>query len=384
MHEKKPVINRVLYEHPLSFEPPGPVFVNGYPVSRGVTYADNGDVTIRLYSPGTKKICLVDNKTKEETLFKNPEQDIFEIVISWEPSIAGPLAKNILADGQKRVFPELPVAWNGNEIRNCIDVPSPYGDLWSVKNNPHGVVGTEIIYSSVMNDYKRCMVYTPPGYMKENRDYPVLYMLHGGGANELDWFFSGHAAHIFDNLIEEGKMTPFIAVTVLGMVRFPSSGKVVWDAALECMLTEDIIPYIDKNYRTLTDKWNRGICGLSMGSYMTNDIGFRHPELFGYMGSFTATMTHYIDFPNYERPFLALMKEIKGNPEEFANRYRVFFRSTTPLEDHLDYFETDDRIVADAGIDKLSCNYRKLYSADTSKWDSWRLGLYDFAQLIFK
>lgn len=382
--DNTPVMNRVLEEQHISFEQPLPTVVNGLSIESGVRYSENGDVTLTVYAPNAKRVYLKVRGPIRAADFENNGNDVFVYTFQYRPELSGLMVLDLYIDGRAVLYPNFPVSWQGNGLKNVIDIPSPHGDIWSIKRNPHGAVCSEIYYSETLRSFKRCMVYTPPGYQKENKSYPVLYMLHGGGANESDWFYSGHAAHIFDNLIAQGRIVPFIAVAVNGMVRFPDSGKVVWDDALEVMLTRDVIPYIESSYRTLTDKWNRAICGLSMGAYMTNDIGFRHPELFGYMGQFTACMTHYIDFPNYERPFLSLMKQMEVEPEEFGRRYRVFFRSTTLLEDHFDYFENDDVILKKAGVDKLPCNHRIVYSSRTSKWDSWRLGLYDYVQLIFK
>jgi len=117
-----------------------------------------------------------------------------------------------------------------------------------------------------------------------------------------------------------------------------------------------------------------------MGSYQTNDIGFRHPELFEYMGQFTAGITQDPNKWTYERKY----KEAISNPKEFEKNYKVFFRSTTPNEDHFEFFEEDDRIYENAGVEKLPCYVRKVYPEGTSRWKSWRLGLYYYAQLIFK
>lgn len=379
-----PHIGRGLEEQHLSFEPPLPTIVDGKAYENGVEYCENGDVRLTVFAPAAKRVWLNGRGKGGEMEFTPTGQGCFAYTLKYRPELSGPIVLDLYFDGNPVLYPNFPVGWLGNGLKNVIDMPSPYAARWEIRKNAHGAVSSEIYYSEVLKDFKRCVVYTPPGYAKGHRAYPVLYMLHGGGSNELEWFYSGRAAHIFDNLIEEGRIEPFIAVATNGMVRFPDSGRVIWDSALENMLIGDVIPHIERCYRTYTDKWQRAICGLSMGAYMTNDIGLRHPELFGYVGQFTACMTHYIDYPDYERPFLSVMRQMEQDPEEFGRRYRVFFRSTTQMEDHFDYFENDDAILAKAGIDKLPCHYRVVYSDKTSKWDSWRLGLYDYAQLIFK
>lgn len=378
----KPLINRTLGEQPLSFEPPACVEHKGK--TGGCSYDESGNAYLRVFAPGAKRVHFKQQRPKREIDFVCTGDGFFEHVIPFCPQMSGPFILELYIDDCFVLYPGFPLGWQGGGLRNVIEIPSVHGALWETRHNPHGALSREIFYSTVLQDFKRFMVYTPPGYMCDEKSYPVLYMLHGGGANELDMFQSGRAAAIFDNLISEGKLEPFIAVATNGMVRFPETSNFVWDDALENMLVKDVIPYVESSYRCRCDKWSRALCGLSMGAYMTNDIGFRHPELFGYMGQFTASMTHLQDFPSYERPFISLMKELEQDPEEFSRRYRVFFRSTTPQEDHFDYFENDDAILAKAGVDKLPCNHRIVYSGQTSKWDSWRLGLHDFVQLIFK
>lgn len=149
---------------------------------------------------------------------------------------------------------------------------------------------------------------------------------------------------------------------------------------MDDMLTGSCIPYIESHYRVKKGKWNRAVGGLSMGAYQCNDIGFRHPELFGYMGHFTASMTHETIRTTYERPY----KKVLENKESFEKNYKVYYRSTPPNEDHLEYYQADDRLYQEAGIDKLPCYVRKLYPEGTSRWKSWRMGLRDYVKLIFK
>ncbi len=372
-----------LREQPLSFERPCPELANGEMLDAGYFYEENGDILLKLCFPSAETVTIRTSPGENEILLIKDGGGLFEGLIPYDSTLSGPLYLTILVDGNSVIYPYFPVCWCWNRPINYVEMPSPNAQYWEIRDVPHGTVSRELYYSNVLQDWKRCMVYTPPGYTKDTKEYPVVYMLHGGTANELDWIYAGHAAHIFDNLFAERKAAPFIAVMTNGMVRFPDSANVVWDDALEQMLVNDVIPYIDSRYRVLDGKWNRALCGLSMGAYMTNDIGFRHPELFGYMGQFTACMTHLTDFPNYERPYISLMQMWAKDPEEFAHRYRVFFRSTTTREDHFDYFEADDAIISKTGIAELPCNHRVVYPNMTSKWDSWRLGLRDFVQLLF-
>ena len=117
-----------------------------------------------------------------------------------------------------------------------------------------------------------------------------------------------------------------------------------------------------------------------MGSYQTNDIGFRHPELFGYMGQFTASIRQDTSKWAYERNY----EEALSDPEKFLENYKVYFRSTTPNEDHFEYYEDDDARYKRAGVDGLPNYHRIVYPDGTSRWKSWRMGLRDYVKLLFQ
>ena len=377
--------NQVWEDQPLSFGLPMQILEDGREI-KAVTYTEpEGHVLFRLYAPGAADVvirCRYSRGHEIRIPLKAGTDGLFEGILPNREVYGGAQVVRVFMDQQEILSPYLPVCWVGNRPANFIEIPSAAGEDICIQAVPHGAVVREIFWSETLKSFQRCMIYTPPGYMNSEETYPVLYLLHGGTCNELDWIYSGRLPYLLDNLIAGGKIAPLLVVMNNGMVRHEQT-QAVWDDALEQMLVRDNIPYIENRYRVSTGKWNRAIAGLSMGAYMTNDIGFRHPELFGYMGQFTACMTHKKDFPNYKRPYHKVMAEAVQNPEAFAGNYKVFFRSTTPEEDYFEYFEADDEICKNAGIDKLPCSYRIVFPENTSKIDSWRMGLRDFVQLIF-
>jgi enterochelin esterase family protein len=316
-----------------------------------------------------------------ELALTKQQDGLFEGVLPWDESHTGPMSVGVLIDGTLALDPYMPI-FGAFRPHNVVEIPDADMEFIFINDVPHGAIGREIYRSGVLKSSERCTVYTPPGYMKSNRDYPVLYLQHGGNENETVWEHTGKVGYILDNLIAAGKAEPFIVVMNNDMLRYSgSSGAYPVDTAFERLLIEDCIPYIEKNYRVRTGKWNRALAGLSMGSMMSCDIAYRHPELFGNLGTLTASMTHETFSTTYERPFPTVMKDAK----KFAANYKVYFRSTTPQEDHYsDYFIADDRLCADSGIDKLPGYRRIVYPARTTKWNSWRLGLRDFAPLLFR
>ena len=167
-----------------------------------------------------------------------------------------------------------------------IEIPAPDQDFYAMKNVPHGNVQQVLFWSESTKQVRRAFVYTPPTYGKDNKKYPVLYLQHGWGENEYAWSNQGHANLIMDNLIAEGKTKPFIIVMTYGMtndVRFGGIGQFT-AKEFETLLIDELIPYIDKNFLTKPDKWNRAMAGLSMGGMETKLITLRRPEMFGYWG----------------------------------------------------------------------------------------------------
>ncbi len=372
--------NKMFTNQALTFVRPKGEMINGKEVETGALLQPNGDYRFRIYAPHAEDVRLIINWAAEPLVLEKNADGLFEGTYVYDASLTGPLALRILVDGMHFLSPYIPIFWTDDRPMNYIEVPDEEMAFAMIRDVPHGSYTREIYWAENLNRWVRCMVYTPPGYMKGTKDYPVLYLLHGATDNETSWQYNANVSEIMDNLIADGECEECIVVMNNGMCRYHYRAPDVWDLALEDLLVGSCIPYIEKTYRVRTDKWNRAIAGLSMGSYQSNAIGFRHPELFGYMGQFTASITQDPKKWEFERNY----EEVLKDPQKFAENYRVFFRSTTPKEAHLDYYEADDALYRAAGIDKLPNYHRVLYSETTSRWKSWRLGLHDFVKLIFK
>jgi len=164
-----------------------------------------------------------------------------------------------------------------------IEIPAPDQDFYALKNVPHGNV-QQILFPSVSTKTsRRAFVYTPPDYGKDaTKRYPVLYLQHGWGEDETAWSNQGHANLIMDNMIAEGKIKPFIIVMTYGMTNDAKPGTIrsFSVAPFQIVLVDELIPYVDANFRTLADKGNRAMGGLSMGGFETHAITLARPEVF--------------------------------------------------------------------------------------------------------
>lgn len=167
-----------------------------------------------------------------------------------------------------------------------IEIPAHDEDFYAMKQVPHGNVQQIYFYSKSTDTHRRAYVYTPPTYGKDKKKYPVLYLQHGWGEDETAWSNQGHANLIMDNLIAEGKIEPFIIVMTYGMTNDVKFGHIKEFTAkeFETVLVEELIPYIDSNFRTQADKKHRAMAGLSMGGFETKLITLRRPEVFNYYG----------------------------------------------------------------------------------------------------
>ena len=181
----------------------------------------------------------------------------------------------------------------GNYFGSCrwesgIEIPAPDQDFYQNRFDvEHGKMVQVQFPSQSTNLVKVANVYLPPTYDKNKKErFPVLYLQHGWGENETSWPVQGCAGLIMDNLIAEGKIKPFIVVMTYGMTndfKFGTIGQFTAED-FEKVLCDELVPYIDANFKTKTDKWNRAMAGLSMGGMETKLITLRRPELFGSWG----------------------------------------------------------------------------------------------------
>jgi len=258
----------------------------------------------------------------------------------WSATV-GPLGEQLWwysyqVDGVKVLDPSNgEVARDGSRYDNWLMIPGPFSDSWEFKPNvPHGAVQSVWYPSPILKlQGRRMYVYTPPDYMTSNARYPVLYLLHGGGGDEDQWINLGRANVIMDNLIAAGKVKPMIVVmpngnanqmvaqgygygpiprpapapmgpppaaaggqpgggrgaggaAQAGAGRGPMSGP--YEGSYPQSLVKEVIPFVEKNYRTLANKENRAIAGLSMGGMQTTQATNNNPGVFGWIAVWSA------------------------------------------------------------------------------------------------
>ena len=170
-----------------------------------------------------------------------------------------------------------------------IDIPEEVLTFTTLKRT-YGAMSSRLYFSKVTNSWRRLYVYTPPGYDKNiNQKYPVVYLQHGGGEDETGWVTQGKTDLVLDNLFALGKAKPMIVVIANGNVRASAAGYT--SEAMESFkmeMTQNIVPFIDENYRTLANRKNRAICGLSMGGGQSFYAGLENLDIFSAVGIFSS------------------------------------------------------------------------------------------------
>lgn len=244
-----------------------------------------------------------------------------------------------------------------------IEIPAHDQDFYALKDVPHGNVQQILFPSKSTNTSRRAFVYTPPGYHKDkNAKYPVLYLQHGWGEDETAWSNQGRVNLIMDNLIAEGKIKPFIVVMTYGMtneVKFGglSSFKI---EPFQTVLVDELIPYVDSNFRTISNQTNRAMAGLSMGGMETHSITLNKPDVF----------SHY-----------ALLSGGTYKPEEIKDKSKVklIFISCGSRE-RPESVQNAVKTLKDAGFNAVS------YISENTAHEflTWRRSFKELAPLLFK
>jgi enterochelin esterase-like enzyme len=209
--------------------------------------------------------------------------------IRFGPIQPGIYRYNFLVDGVATTDPRNPDTSQAlNQARSLYEVPGA-AFMETGKDAPHGAIASIDYFSKATGSMRRMHVYTPPGYEAGCAKYPVLYLLHGAGDSDDSWPTVGRAGSILDNLIAAGKATPMIVVMPAGHVsrNFTMNGIMGHDAFNDD-LTDNVVPYIDTNYRSIADREHRAVAGLSMGGWQTLTVSLTRPELFAYVGIFSS------------------------------------------------------------------------------------------------
>jgi len=353
-------------------------------------------VIFRVYSKDASKVTVSGEWQAgfgaDESLVKN-DTGMFELTVEpLKPELYG---YTFIVDGVSMIDPNnVQVRRDGSRYQSFFIIPGPESDLYFHKNGvPHGTV-TKIWYrSDVLDMDRRVYVYTPAGYEGGTEKYPVFYLLHGAGGDEDAWTNMGRTAQIMDNLIAQGRAKPMIVVMTNGNANQAGAQNEVppiaatgeqgmaayqrYAGKFEEHLVKDVVPFIEKTYRTLTGRDNRAIAGLSMGGAHTQTITNDNPGMFSYIGVFSMGIMSFVpqkqDAAKIEAERNAKLEALKNSG------YKLYWIACGK-----DDFVYEGVVTLRETLDKLNFKYIYRESTGGHTWANWRIYLSEFAPLLFK
>lgn len=344
---------------------------------------------------------------------------------AWTGTTAGPLDEGfhyyrLNIDGGTFNDPGTLNYYGSTRWESGIEIPAHDQDFYAMKDVPHGRVQQVLFPSKSTSTTKRAYVYTPPDYDKDqSKRYPVLYLQHGWGEDENAWWNQGRANLIMDNLLAEGKTKPFIIVMTYGMTNEgggpggrgrgrgagapggaapggaapggaapggaaapagganpapqtagpPAGGRrglggFGSNAAFETVMVDELVPYIDASFRTLSDQPHRAMAGLSMGGMETHGITLKHVDKFSHIGLFSGGIISPADVEN---------------TPGFKEKVKFVFCSCGSRENPANINANHE------ALDQLGIKNVGYVSPDTAhEFLTWRRSLHEFAPQLFQ
>ncbi|MCC7043535.1 MAG: esterase [Acidobacteria bacterium] len=341
-------------------------------------------VTFRLQAPEAKAVTVSGDFGPDATLQRGADG-------IWSVTV-GPLDPEMyvyyfVADGVRLTDPNNPqvkIGYVTSTTTSLLTVPGGKPAFYDVQDVPHGEIRT-LLYPSRSNGVVRELtVYVPPGYDEApTRRYPVLYLLHGFANDHHSWHRYGRANDILDNLIAQRAIEPFLVVMPLGYggaringdgtgIAPEGAGQFGGDAALyERDLLEDIIPMIDRRYRTIADRRQRAIVGFSMGGGQAGRFGLGHLDMFSQVGIMSAGLGGGADTP----PLATITANAARSNELIDLLWIACGREDSALK--------GAKTLHDA-LEKSGIEHTYLETDGAHHWRVWRRYLRDLAPLLFK
>ena len=371
-------------------------------------YPDNR-VALRVVAPDAKQVQVRLGGTHNMTRGADGAW-----TVTTPPQVIGFHYYALLVDGAQVADPATYTFFGSGWLNSAVEIPEPSGgEYYQAQNVPHGATRLQWYFSKVTQKWRRCFVYTPPGYDEGRTRYPVLYLLHGWGENETGWHIQGHADFILDNLIAAKKAKPMLIVmdnlnaakpgedaSIFNARGFggpapakpePGRGPSAAEAArrgggmfganfgatfTEMMLT-DLVPMIEKTYRVLPGRENRAMAGLSMGGMQTFTTALGNLDKFAYIGGFSGSSGGPGRGTTAWDPKTA-SGGAYADAAAFNKKVKVLFLGIGSAEG------TGTKTFSDA-LTKAGINNVYFESPGTAhEWLTWRRCLNDFAPRLFR
>lgn len=358
---------------------------------------DNNTVTFRFKAPKAVRVQLTGDFLPVQKNAKFEAPGIVDLKEGqegvWEYTTPEPLKPELysysfIVDGLRMNDPaNVYLIRDVSTLTNVFIIGGDRADFYKVNPVPHGTVSRIWYDSPALGLERRMTVYTPAGYETSGKRYPVLYLLHGMGGDEEAWISLGRTAQILDNLIAQGKAKPMIVVmpngnasqeaapgeSSRGMVPPTMQLPKTMEGSYEQAFPE-IVKFIDKNYRTIKSKSGRAIAGLSMGGFHSLHISKQYPDMFNYIGLFSAAImpNKEVSSPIYENVEGKLKVQFDKNPA----LYWIAIGKT----DFLYKANEEYRKL----LDEKGYKYTYYESDEGHIWKNWRIYLTEFVPMLFR
>ncbi len=358
---------------------------------------DNNTVTFRFKAPKAVRVQLTGDFLPVQKNAKFEAPGIVDLKEGqegvWEYTTPEPLKPELysysfIVDGLRMNDPaNVYLIRDVSTLTNVFIIGGDRADFYKVNPVPHGTVFRIWYDSPALGLERRMTVYTPAGYETSGKRYPVLYLLHGMGGDEEAWISLGRTAQILDNLIAQGKAKPMIVVMPNGnasqeaapgessrgmvppTIQLPKTMEGSYEQAFP-----EIVKFIDKNYRTIKSKSGRAIAGLSMGGFHSLHISKQYPDMFNYIGLFSAAImpNKEVSSPIYENMEGKLKVQFDKNPA----LYWIAIGKT----DFLYKANEEYRKL----LDEKGYKYTYYESDEGHIWKNWRIYLTEFVPMLFR
>ena len=336
-----------------------------------------GRAYFRISAPEARKV-IVDICDKKYDMQPDGKGNFMAVT---DPLVPGFHYYFMNIGGVNFIDPATETFFGCNRESGGIEIPEgSEGDYYRPQQGvPAGQVRSIYYYSNEQKTWRHAMVYTPAEYdLKTNikKRYPVLYLQHGMGEDETGWSKQGHMQHIMDNAITAGRAVPMIVVMESGDIKAPfgpGQSRDQYGNSFYPVLLNDLIPYIDANFRTKTDRENRAMAGLSWGGHQTFDIVLTNLDKFSYMGTFSGAI--------FGLDLKTAYNGVFTNPEAFNKQIHYFLMCSGT--EGMDKMFGTKKMVEDLNAMGINAHYSES-TGTAHEWLTWRRGLNEFIPHLFK
>ena len=343
------------------------IFLSQYPAVN----AQTRQVIFRVSAPDAQKV-QIDLCNKKYDMTKD-DKGVW--TCTSDPQVVGFHYYAVLIDGVAVMDRNTDAFFGSNWKSSGVEIPEgPEGNYYRFnKNISHGQIRSIYYWSEINGLERHVNIYVPAEYEQNpNKRYPVLYLLHGWGEDENGWSNQGHMGNIMDGLIASGKAVPMIVVMESGDIKTNSDVRKASINDVTQIYVKDLIPFIDKTFRTKADRQDRAMAGLSRGGMQTTSTVFANMDKFAWMGTFSGFMGMR---GSVDAAFNGIFKDAAA----FNKQIKLLFISTGSVEGQ----------SAKQSVDALKAygvkNVVYHESQGTAhEWLTWRRALNDFAPRLFK